>query len=104
IEDASRVLGAGKLRTFKEVLFPLIKRGIMAGWIIVFVDCMKELPATMMLRPLAFDTLAVRVWVEASESLWHMAALPALLIVLAGLMPLLIVVRKTGIRDGVEIT
>lgn len=104
MEDAARTLGAGTWRTFKDILLPLIKRGILAGWVVVFVDCMKELPATMMLRPLAFDTLAVRVWVEASESLWEMAALPALLIVLAGLMPLIIIIKKMGDKSGVQIT
>ena len=104
MEDASRTLGAGTWKTFKNILLPLIRRGILAGWVVVFVDCMKELPATMMLRPLAFDTLAVRVWVEASESLWEMAALPALLIVLAGLIPLIIIIKKMGIQNGIEIT
>lgn len=104
MEDASRTLGAGTWKTFKNILLPLIKRGILAGWVVVFVDCMKELPATMMLRPLAFDTLAARVWVEASESLWEMAALPALLIVLAGLIPLMIIIKKMGVQNGVEIT
>jgi iron(III) transport system permease protein len=104
MEDAGRTLGAGTWKTFKNILFPLIRRGILAGWVVVFVDCMKELPATMMLRPLAFDTLAVRVWVEASESLWEMAALPSLLIVLAGLIPLIIIIKKMGVQHGVEIT
>jgi iron(III) transport system permease protein len=104
MEDASRTLGAGTWKTFKDILLPLIRRGILAGWVVAFVDCMKELPATMMLRPLAFDTLAVRVWVEASESLWEMAALPALLIVLAGLIPLIIIIQKMGVQNGVEIT
>ncbi|MBT9132913.1 MAG: Molybdenum transport system permease protein ModB [Firmicutes bacterium] len=104
MEDASRTLGAGTWKTFKNILLPLIRRGILAGWVVVFVDCMKELPATMMLRPLAFDTLAVRVWVEASESFWEMAALPALLIVLAGLLPLIIIIKKMGVQNGVETT
>jgi iron(III) transport system permease protein len=103
MEDAARTLGSGTWRTFKDILLPLIKRGVLAGWVVVFVDCMKELPATMMLRPLAFDTLAVRVWVEASESLWEMAALPALLIVLAGLIPLIIIIKKMGARNGIKI-
>ncbi len=104
MEDAARTLGAGTWKTFKNILFPLIRRGILAGWVVVFVDCMKELPATMMLRPLAFDTLAVRVWIEASEALWEMAALPALLIVIAGLIPLIIIIKKMGVQNGVEIT
>lgn len=104
MDDAAKTLGAGTWRTFKDILLPLMRRGILAGWVVVFVDCMKELPATMMLRPLAFDTLAVRVWVEASESLWEMAALPSLLIVIAGVIPLIIIIKKMGVRNGVEIT
>jgi iron(III) transport system permease protein len=104
MEDASRTLGAGTWKTFKDILLPLIRRGILAGWVVVFVDCMKELPATMMLRPLAFDTLAVRVWMDAAEALWEAAALPALLIVLAGLIPLIIIIKKMGAQNGIKIT
>lgn len=94
LEDASRTLGAGTWRTISKILLPLIKPGLLTGWVIVFVDCMKELPATLMLRPIAFDTLSVRVWMETSEALWEMAAPPALLIVLAGLVPIAILTRR----------
>ncbi len=94
LEDASQTLGAGTWRTISKILLPLIKPGLLTGWVIVFVDCMKELPATLMLRPIAFDTLAVRVWMETSEALWEMAAPPALLIVLAGLVPIAILTRR----------
>jgi iron(III) transport system permease protein len=105
MEDAARTLGAGIWKRLRMVILPLIKPGLLTGWVVVFVDCMKELPATMMLRPLAFDTLSVRVWVEASESLWEMAALPALLIVIAGLLPLIIITRRMGEgRNDVQIT
>ena len=84
----------------------MIRPGLFTGWVVVFVDCMKELPATLMLRPLAFDTLSVRVWMEASEALWEMAALPALLIVIAGLIPIALVINRInrGGRDGLQIT
>ncbi|WP_448587308.1 ABC transporter permease [Thermocrinis sp.] len=103
LEDASRTLGAGNWRTYREVVLPNIKSGLMVGWIIVFVDCMKELPATIMLRPLGFDTLAVRVWIDASESLWNMASVPALLIVLTGLLPLAIIIREISRRRDLEV-
>lgn len=101
LEDASKTLGAGTWVTIKRILFPLIKPGLLTGWVIVFVDCMKELPATLMLRPIAFDTLSVRVWMETSEALWEMAAPPALLIVLAGLIPIAILIRKIS-RGGIN--
>jgi iron(III) transport system permease protein len=106
LEDAARTLGAGTWETIRKVLVPLIKPGLLTGWVVVFVDCMKELPATLILRPVAFDTLAVRVWMEASEALWEMAALPALLIVIAGLIPIAIIINsinRSG-RGGVQIT
>jgi iron(III) transport system permease protein len=99
LEDAARTLGAGPWRTIRRILLPLIKPGLLTGWVIIFVDCMKELPATLMLRPVAFDTLSVRVWMETSEALWEMAAPPALLIVLAGLFPIALLIRRTG-RGG----
>lgn len=99
LEDSSRTLGAGTWVTIRKILLPLIKPGLLTGWVIVFVDCMKELPATLMLRPIAFDTLSVRVWMEASEALWEMAAPPALLIVLAGLVPIAILIRRIS-RGG----
>jgi iron(III) transport system permease protein len=110
MEDAARTLGAGTWETIRKILVPLIKPGLLTGWVVVFVDCMKELPATLILRPIAFDTLAVRVWMEASEALWEMAALPALLIVIAGLIPIAIIINslssingRSG-RSGVQIT
>lgn len=99
LEDASRTLGAGTWGTIRKILLPLIKPGLLTGWVIVFVDCMKELPATLMLRPIAFDTLAVRVWMETSEALWEMAAPPALLIVITGLVPIAILIRRIS-RGG----
>ena len=103
LEHASRTLGKGLWATFRNITIPNIKGGIIVGWVIVFVDCMKELPATMMLRPLGFDTLAIRVWVEASESLWEMASIPALMIVITGLIPLVIVMREFDRSKDVEV-
>jgi iron(III) transport system permease protein len=94
LEDASRTLGMTAGRTIKKITLPLIKPALLTGWILVFVDIIKELPATMMLRPLAFDTLAIQAWMMASEELWALAAAPALLIVLAGLIPIAYIVNK----------
>lgn len=85
---AARSLGAGPLRLTFAVKLPLILPGMVAGAILVFVDVMKELPITVMLRPLGYDTLAVWVWQMAAESLWTGTALPALAIVVAGLLPI----------------
>ncbi|MBT9176978.1 MAG: Sulfate transport system permease protein CysW [Firmicutes bacterium] len=92
---AARVLGASTMRLITEVQLPLIMPGIMAGAILVFVDVMKELPITMMLRPLGYDTLAIWVWQMAAESLWASTALPALAIVLAGLIPIKLLLSQS---------
>jgi iron(III) transport system permease protein len=60
----------------------------------VFVEAMKELPATLMLRPFGWDTLAVEVYNATSEGLWSQAALPALLLVLVGLVPVALLLRE----------
>jgi len=69
--------------------------------ILVFVDVIKEMPATLLLRPFGYETLAVRVWQLTSESFWEAAALPALTIVAAGMLPILILARSSvrEVRD-----
>ncbi len=81
LEEAARSLGARPVQSFRRVTLPLVRGGFASAWILVFVQCMKELPASLLLRPAGFDTLAVRIWLEASEELYHLAAPPALLIV-----------------------
>ncbi len=104
LEDAARILGKSPIQTVREITLSLIKPAVFTAWILVFVDIIKELPATMMLRPLAFDTLAIQVWMMASEELWELAAAPALLIVIVGLFPIIYFVGKMeqggGGRDG----
>lgn len=85
---AARSLGASPLRTLMQVKIPLMLPGILAGAVLVFVDVMKELPITVLLRPLGYDTLAIWIWQMAAESLWTDTALPALFIVLVGLLPI----------------
>ena len=73
--------------------------GVLTAVVLVFVETMKEMPATLLLRPLGFNTLAVAVWERTSESLWADAAAPALAIVAAGLVPVLLVVRLSAKRS-----
>lgn len=94
LEEASRSLGTRSIRTFMYVTFPLVRGGFLSAWIIVFVQCMKELPASLLLRPVGFDTLAVRIWLEASEELYQSAAPPALLIVLITIPVALLLMQK----------
>jgi iron(III) transport system permease protein len=93
VTAAARVMGAGPWRLLWRIHLPLVAPGMLAGAILVFVDVMKELPITLMLRPFGYDTLAVWVWQMAAESIWGGASLPALVIVLVGLMPVVFLTR-----------
>lgn len=95
IDEAARSLGYSPLKVVYRVILPLIMPGVLAGGALVFVSTMKELPATLLLRPPGFDTIAVRIWVETSEAMYHMAAPAALIIVLISLIPLKILLRKS---------
>ena len=87
---ASRTLGETFGGTVRMVILPLIQKSFIAGGLLVFVDVMKELPMTLLLRPFNFETLATYVYQFAKDELLEEAALPALLIVLAGIPPIII--------------
>jgi iron(III) transport system permease protein len=97
-DDAARSLGAGAGGTLRRVHLPLLRGGILTALILVFVDTMKEMPATLLLRPFGLETLAVAVWERTSESMWAEASVPALVIVLAGLGPVFLAVRFSARR------
>lgn len=94
--DAARSLGAGSWRRFALVL-PLLRPSVLAALLLVAIEVMKELPATLMLRPFGWDTLAVRIYALTSEGLWREAARPALGLLVAGLLPIWWLVR---LQDG----
>ena len=94
LEEAARSLGYGPARTWRTVTLPLVRGGAVAAWILIFLQCMKELPATLLLRPVGYDTLAVRVWLEASEEYYQLAAPAALLIVIVTIPAILLLVAK----------
>jgi iron(III) transport system permease protein len=94
VEEVARTLGCTTRRTLRRVTLPLIRNGFIAAWVLMFLQTMKELPATLLLRPVGFDTLAIRVWLEASEEYYQLAAPAALLIVLLSLPALLLLVSK----------
>ena len=94
IAAASRVLGQSKYSTLLKIQLPIIKPALIMSALLVFVDSMKELPATLILRPFNFDTLATHVYTYASLSQIEEAALPALTIVLTGLLPIILINRE----------
>jgi iron(III) transport system permease protein len=97
-DDAARSLGTSVGGTLRRIHLPLMRGGVLTAVILVFVETMKEMPATLLLRPLGLDTLAVAVWERTSESLWADAAAPALAIVVAGLVPVLLAIRLSADR------
>jgi iron(III) transport system permease protein len=94
LEEASRVLGSGQLSTLRKVVLPLSRPGVVAGGALVFLTCMKELPATLLLAPTGFPTLATRVWNATSEGFMARAAGPALALVLLSSVPMAILVSR----------
>ncbi|MFQ5520226.1 MAG: ABC transporter permease [Candidatus Methylomirabilia bacterium] len=103
MDMAGRSLGVGTSGVLWRIHLPLIRGGLGAAAILVFVDVMKEMPATLLLRPFGYDTLAVRVWQLTSESLWEAAALPALTIVAAGVLPVIVLMRAQQARAGLRL-
>jgi iron(III) transport system permease protein len=93
MDAAARGLGAGVVGTLLRVHAPLLGRSAMAALLLVFVDVMKELPATLVLRPFNFDTLATQAYMLAKDERLAEAALPSLAIVVVGLVPLLTLAR-----------
>lgn len=94
LEEVARTLGLGQRDTWRRVTLPLVRNGFIVAWVLMFLQTMKELPATLLLRPVGFDTLAIRVWLEASEEYFQLAAPSALLIVLLSLPALWLLVSK----------
>ena len=95
-DESARSLGAKPLRALWKVDLPLLRGTLASAGLLVFVDVLKELPLTLMLRPFNFDTLATRAFQLASDERVAPSALPALLIVVAGLLPVLLLNRLMG--------
>ena len=90
LDDAAQSLGCGTARTLQKIHLPLMRSGLVTGLILVFVDVMKELPTTLIVRPFNFDTLAIRVYNLASDERLAEAAAPALAIIGVGLLPVVL--------------
>jgi len=97
VAAAARTLGRSPLASFFEVHLPILRPALVSASLLVFVDCMKELPATLILRPFDFETLATSVFTLASLDQLEESALPALTIVATGLIPVILLSRT--LRD-----
>jgi len=96
IPQAARSLGARRWRLLRQIYLPMLRPGLLTAAVLVLVDVMKEMPATLLLRPFGWDTLAVRVYEMTSEGEWQRAALPALTLVAVGLVPVVLALRQSS--------
>ena len=96
IAEAARGLGSSPAATLWRIYLPLLRPGLFTAALLVLVDVMKEMPATMLLRPFGWDTLAVRIYEMTSEGEWERAALPAITLILVGLIPVIVLVRRSS--------
>jgi iron(III) transport system permease protein len=94
MDDAARILGLSPAQAFVRVHLPMLAPSLLTAALLVFVDVMKELPATFAMRPFNFDTLAVEAYNLAKDERLAEAALPSLVIVAVGLVPLIVLSRQ----------
>jgi iron(III) transport system permease protein len=100
LEDVGRTLGAGGFTVWRRITLPLTAPGIAAGTLLVLVTAMKELPATLMLRPTGMDTLATELWTRTSVSAYAEAAPYAVTLMLVAAVPAFVLARMVGSREG----
>ncbi|XPV75128.1 MAG: ABC transporter permease [Desulfovibrio sp.] len=95
IGEAARTMGVTGGALLRRVYMPMLNKGIITGAILVLVDVMKEMPITLMMRPFGWDTLAVKIYEYTSEGEWELAAIPAFVLILVGLIPVLLLTRQS---------
>jgi iron(III) transport system permease protein len=96
LTDAARTLGRTPRETFRQVTLPLVAPGLVAGAALVFLTTMKELPATLLLKPSGFDTLVTRIWTAHESGHFGYAAVPALILLAVSAISLLLVLGQEG--------
>jgi iron(III) transport system permease protein len=99
-DEAARSLGLGPLRSIALVTLPLVRPGILAGAALVFLSAMKELPATLLLRPIGFDTLATEIWTLTQVGAYSRAAVPALVLIAISAPVLYLVSSERRFESG----
>ncbi len=100
--EAARGLGERPANVFWRIDVPLLRPHLAAGWVVVFLNVLKDLPVNLLLRPPGFDTLPVRTWLSASDGIYAQAALPGLLLIVTAAVPLTVLLRHAGKR-GIEL-
>lgn len=94
LDEASISMGVIGISMLRKVHIPILKTGILTAAMLVFIDVMKEMPITLMTRPFGWDTLAVKIFELTSEGEWERAALPAIVLVLGGLIPVVLLAKQ----------
>ena len=94
LDEASSILGKTGKKTLIKIHFPLLQKGLLTALVLVLVDVIKEMPITLMTRPFGWDTLAVKIYELTSEGEWIRAALPGSYLVLAGVIPVFILINQ----------
>lgn len=100
LDHAARLSGAGPFQVLRGIHLPLLKPAVAAAALLVFVDCLKELPMTLLLRPLNVETLSTSIYQYASRGSFEEGALAALLIVAAGIVPVILLIRLEPAMKG----
>lgn len=100
-EEAARSLGGNRIRVFGRITVPQMLPGLTGGGLLVFLTAMKELPATLLLAPIGFDTLATQIWSSTTEAMFARAAVPAILLVLISAIPTTIMVWRDNVRSSI---
>jgi len=100
--EAARGLGERPARVFWRIELPLLAPSLAAGWALLFLNVLKDLPVNLLLRPPGFDTLPVRTWLSATDGIYTQAALPSLLLIASAALPLAVLLKYAA-RRGLEV-
>ncbi|GAA4359692.1 iron ABC transporter permease [Kangiella marina] len=95
VVETAGILGAGKRERLFRVYIPLLRPGVLTALLLVFVEVMKEMPATLILRTYGWDTLAVRIYELSAEGQWELTSLPAIMLVAVGIIPVILLIKKS---------
>jgi iron(III) transport system permease protein len=104
LDHAARLSGAGPLKVLRDIHLPLLRPALAAAALLVFVDCLKELPMTLLMRPLNLETLSTSIYQYATRGSFEEGALAALLIVAAGIAPVVLLVRLADVTETASLS
>jgi len=93
----ARSLGVSRWQRLLRVNLPLLWPGLVTAFLLALVEIAKEMPATLMLRPFGWDTLAIRIYELTAEGQWQMAAAPSLVLVVLGAIPVIVLIRRATV-------